>query len=71
MNIPGMKEAGQYSDQQSWTDDELDWALRGSRLALAYLEGRGAEWFLATSKLRLEVLQLETFQEARLRYAKT
>lgn len=67
MTAEQMRKGGEVTLQMSMTDEELKLAIQANALALAYLEGKGIGWALATTPLRLEREQLEKYLEARKR----
>lgn len=67
MTTEEMERGGRVSNYLQFTDEELSLAIKTTRLALAFLIGRGAFFGLATSKLASELTQLECFWENRKR----
>jgi hypothetical protein len=65
MTIQEMTRAGGLCDNINFSDEELRTAIKGTELALAYLEARGLDWSLAIRPLRVQLMQLEGFAEAR------
>lgn len=65
MDAERMKKAGELAETSSWTDYELEEVIKGTTLALAYLQGRGRDWYLASSRLLVELNQLETYKSNR------
>ena len=61
-----MRKAGEITQQSFFTNTELDQAIDGTSLALAYLEGRGQGWSLAITPLRLELEQFQRYKALRL-----
>lgn len=49
----------------SMSDDELRIAIKSTEVALAYLEGRGRSFDLATSVLRRDLSMLEQYRDMR------
>ena len=65
MTEEGMHNAGKITNQLTFTDDELAAAIRGTKLALAFLVGKGIEFTIAINPLRRELYQFETWMERR------
>ena len=58
--------AGEDSNKVcGWTDDELKRSIKFQGLALAFLEGKGPKWSLATSPLRQELDRLKDMARSR------
>jgi hypothetical protein len=58
--IVAAKEAG-----DSMSDTDLRVAIKGTEVALAYLEGRGRSFDLVTSVLRRDLSELEQYRDMR------
>jgi len=56
----GAADAGTLSGAIQWKDDELLKVIRYMQLTVAFLDGKGAKWSLATNPLRQD---LERFKE--------
>lgn len=67
MTAEDMLSAGKLSQKESMNNAELNLVLMANELALAYLEGKGPEWALATNALRHERNALERCAEFRKR----
>jgi len=61
------KKAGELTNELQWTDDELKQVIKFIRIVVAFLEGKGPRWSLATSPLRKELEIFKGFVEARKR----
>ena len=70
MTSEQMRRAGGITTQASFTDAELEEAIKGTTLALAYLRGKGPCWNLAAAPLTVELNQLEQYRENRKRDGK-
>jgi hypothetical protein len=59
---------GQLTEQvEGWTDQELKQMIQLEELVLAFLDGKGAEWWLAKAPLFRELQQFKGFAEARMK----
>lgn len=66
MTTATMELAGKFAGAQQFSDEELVLAIKGTALALAYLEGRGkAHWELAIRPLRRDLDTLTGYAQAR------
>lgn len=65
MSESEMKSSGRLASSLTLSDKELLFAIRGAKLALAYLEGRGSEWALASGRLRRDLDELYGFASRR------
>lgn len=60
-----MLKAGTITQQLTYSNEDLLLALKGTRLALAYLRGKGSNWGLAINPLIEEEEQLKNFARYR------
>ncbi|UCG02548.1 MAG: hypothetical protein JSW11_00865 [Candidatus Heimdallarchaeota archaeon] len=51
----GASQAGAFSNQYFWTDDQLRQVIIFETLVVAFLEGKGCKWDLARSPLSAEL----------------
>lgn len=65
MGVKDMAMAGEVFGKDSASDFEIELAVHGTRMALAYLTGRGSWWSLATTALRLDLESMERILELR------
>jgi len=63
MNKEQMRKSGSLAGNWKWTDKELFLSIRGTELALAYLEGRGER--LIVKQLRIELNSLRDIERNR------
>ncbi len=58
--------AGELTNQtDGWTDEELKIMIKFQGLVLAFLDGKGQGWWLATTKLSAELNQFKSFMDCR------
>lgn len=65
MNPEQMKQAGEFTQQSYFTDNELTQIIEATKLTYAYLFAKGEGWALAYRPLKLELEVFETILERR------
>jgi hypothetical protein len=65
MTVDQMRKAGEITNQNYFSDEELAQAIEGLTLTLAFLEGKGPNWALATNPIRRELGALEQMLDNR------
>lgn len=60
-----MKKSGELATNLNFTDEELQIAIEGMELTLAYTMARGRGFDLVSDKLRLELNALLTYRDNR------
>ena len=65
ITIEKMRQAGKCLNNVTWTDEELGISIKGTELALVFLEAAGEKWSLAAKPLRAQLELLMGFKGAR------
>ena len=65
MTTEQMRIAGSVYEKFTKTDDELQIAIQGTKLAIAFLLGKGEKWNLAPCPLYQELSELKSFVRSR------
>lgn len=62
INREEAERAGKLTNKAyGWTDEELKIMIKFEGLFLAFLEGKGERWWLATCKMRAELNEFKSF----------